>query len=220
MIVETNGFGMNMLFVGTHKNQSMGLPMTEAPLIVVGKDGNRFEDESKGYLAACRMMTEKNIPVANWIFDKKTFDKFRNSCLKPLFETEVVNKYNSIKELAKSEGINVESLEKTISKYNKDVVRGKDSFLGRTKLLQTIDTPPFYAFECGPKIYTSYSGIEIDSEGHVLDTRGKPIPGLYAAGDVTGTMVYQCNLGAGGISGLSTATVYGRITGSNAAKSL
>ena len=96
MIIETNGFGMNMLFVGTHKGQSMGLPMTEAPLIVVGKNGERFEDESKGYLAACHKMTERKIKLADWIFDEKTYQKFRNGCLKPMFETEVVNTYDTI----------------------------------------------------------------------------------------------------------------------------
>lgn len=219
MIVETNGFGMNMLFVGTHKGQSMGLPMTEAPLIVVSKKGQRFEDESKGYLAACHKMTEKGIKIANWVFDDKSYQQFKDTCLKPMFETEVVNKYDSIDALAKGEGIDVKALKETVERYNRDVAAGKDSVMGRTKLLQTIDKPPFYAFECGPKIYTSYSGIEIDREAHVLDTRGKVIPGLYAAGDVAGHIAYQCNLGGGGISGISMATVYGKVAGTNAAKS-
>ena len=219
MIIETNGFGMNMLFVGTHKGQSMGLPMTEAPLIVVSKKGERFEDESKGYLAACQKKKKKGIKLADWIFDEKTYQKFRNGCLKPMFETEVVNKYDSLEALAKGEGIDAQKLKQTIERYNSDVAKGKDSVLGRSKLLQTIDKPPFYAFECGPKIYTSYSGIEINREGQVMDTRGKPVEGLYAAGDVTGHLAYQCNLGGGGISGISMATVYGRIAGTNAAKS-
>ena len=136
-----------------------------------------------------------------------------------MFETEVVNKYDSIDALAKGEGIDVKALKETVERYNRDVAAGKDSVMGRTKLLQTIDKPPFYAFECGPKIYTSYSGIEIDREAHVLDTRGKVIPGLYAAGDVAGHIAYQCNLGGGGISGISMATVYGKVAGTNAAKS-
>ena len=218
MIVETNGFGMNMLFVGTHKGQSMGLPMTEAPLIVVDKKGLRFEDESKGYLAACHKMTEKGIKLADWVFDSKTYEAFKDGCLKPMFTTEVVNKYDSIEALAKGEKIDAAQLKATIEKYNADVAKGRDSVLGRKALLAAIDKPPFYAFECGPRIYTSYSGIEINAEGQVMDTRARPVPGLYAAGDVTGHLAYQCNLGGGGISGISMATVYGRITGANAAR--
>ncbi len=217
MIVETNGFGMNMLFVGTHKGQSMGLPMTEAPLIVVAKNGERFEDESKGYLAACHKMTELGIKLADWIFDEKTYQKFRGGCLKPMFETEVVNKYDTIEALAKGEGIDAKALKETIARYNSDVVKGKDGVLGRTRLLQTIDLAPYYAFECGPRIYTSYSGLEINRDAQVMDTRGKPIAGLFAAGDVTGHLAYQCNLGGGGVSGISMATVYGKTAGANAA---
>ena len=46
-----------------------------------------------------------------------------------------------------------------------------------------------------------------------MTTAGTPIPGLYAAGDVTGHLAYQAGLGGGGISGLVMATVYGRIAG-------
>lgn len=218
MIVETNGFGMNMLFVGTHKGQSMGLPLTEAPIIVVNKEGQRFQDESRGYLACTHKMVEKGYKVAYWIFDKKTSDKFRNGCLKPLFETEVVHEYPSLEALAKGEGISEKGLLTTISEYNEDVVKGKDRYFGRSKLLQQVSEGPFFAFEAEPRIYTSYSGLEINTKAQVMDTRGLAIPGLYAAGDVTGHLVYQANLGGGGISGLSMAAVYGRIAGAQAAK--
>ncbi len=217
-LIETNGFGMNMLFVGTHRGQSMGLPMTEAPLIVVNKQGKRFVDESRGYLAATHTMAEKKFPTADWVFDQKTVDAFRNGCLGPLFETEVVNKYDSIEALAEGEKIDVETLKKTVKQYNEDVAAGKDREFGRTKLLQTIDKGPFYAFECEPRIYTSYSGLQIDVNAHVVDAAGNPIPGLYAAGDVVGHLAYQCSLGGGGMSGISQATVYGRIAGAGAAK--
>ena len=51
-----------------------------------------------------------------------------------------------------------------------------------------------------------------------MTTAGTPIPGLHAAGDVTGHLAYQAGLGGGGISGLVMATVYGRIAGAEAAK--
>lgn len=213
LLIETNGFGMNMLFVGTHRGQSMGLPMTEAPLIVVNKKGERFVDESRGYLAATHMMVEKQFKTANWVFDAQTVEAYRDGCLKPLLETEVVKSYDSIEALAAGEKIDVSQLVKTIQQYNVDVRAGKDRVFGRTKLLQTIDKAPFYAFECGPRIYTSYSGLQIDTKARVLDTTGRPIAGLYAAGDVVGHLAYQCSLGGGGMSGISQATVYGRIAG-------
>lgn len=217
-ITETNGFGMNMLFVGTHKGQSMGLPLTEAPIIVVNKKGERFQDESRGYLACTHMMVQKGYKVAYWIFDQKTFDQFRNGCLKPLFETEVVHEYPSLTALAKGEGIEEPQLLKTVREYNEDVSKGKDRYFGRGKLLQTLDKGPYYAFEAEPRIYTSYSGLEINTKAQVINTRGEAIPGLYAVGDVTGHLAYQANLGGGGVSGLSCAAVYGKIAGKEAAR--
>ena len=56
VIVEHYGFGMNMLFVGTHSNVSIGQPLVEVPLIVVNKEGERFQDETRGYLAVNHKM--------------------------------------------------------------------------------------------------------------------------------------------------------------------
>lgn len=218
LLVEHNGFGMNMLFVGTGTDKSIGQPLIEVPLVIVNKAGTRFQDETKGYLAVNHMMVEKGYPTANWIFDKKSADAHRAGSLKLLFEQFKVKEYASLDELAKGEGIDAKALKQTIADYNADVAKGKDRVTGRTKLLQTIDTAPFYAFECEPRIYTSYSGLEIDTHARVLDTRRLPIPGLYAAGDVCGHLAYQANLGGGGISGIVMATVYGRIAGREAAK--
>lgn len=133
-------------------------------------------------------------------------------------EKQKVDKFDNLKDLAKAEGINYQNLEKTVKEYNEDVLKGKDRYQNRTKLLDTIDKGPYYAFECEPQIYTSYSGLEINKKAQVMTTAGTPIPGLYVAGDVTGHLAYQAGLGGGGISGLVMATVYGRIAGAEAAK--
>lgn len=220
LILETNGLGVNILFIGTHKGQSMGMPLMSTPVIVVNKKGLRVNDESKGYTGVVKQLIYDGDSLADWIFDKKVYDEFRNSQLKQLFDTEVVKSYPTIEALAKGEHIDAEGLKKTIAEYNEDVDKGKDRKFNRTVLLQKINEPPFYAFEAGPRYYTTYSGLEINEEGQVIDTRGKPIPGLYAAGDITGLMPIQTNLGQAGVSGLNIGATYGRITGKNAAKGL
>ncbi len=218
VLVEHYGFGMNMLFVGTHSNVSIGQPLVEVPLIVVNNEGQRFQDETKGYLAVNHKMVEKKYKLGYWILDSKSVEKYKDTSLKILFEKQKVNKYSSLRELAEGEKINFANLEKTIREYNEDVEKGTDRYQNRTKLLQTIDKGPFYAFECEPQIYTSYTGLEINKKAQVMTTAGKPIEGLYAAGDVTGHLAYQVGLGGGGISGIVMATVYGRIAGEQAAK--
>ena len=218
VIIEHYGFGMNMLFVGTHSNVSIGQPLVEVPLIIVNKNGQRFQDETRGYLAVNHKMVENKFKLAYWILDSKAVDKYKDTSLKIFFDKQKVDKFDNLKDLAKTEGINYQNLEKTVKEYNEDVLKGKDRYQNRTKLLDTIDKGPFYAFECEPQIYTSYSGLEINKKAQVMTTSGTPIPGLYAAGDVTGHLAYQAGLGGGGISGLVMATVYGRIAGAEAAK--
>ena len=218
VIVEHYGFGMNMLFVGTHSNVSIGQPLVEVPLIIVNKNGQRFQDETRGYLAVNHKMVENKFKLAYWILDSKAVEKYKDTSLKIFFEKQKVDKFDNLKDLAKAEGINYQNLEKTVKEYNEDVLKGKDRYQNRTKLLDTIDKGPYYAFECEPQIYTSYSGLEINKKAQVMTTAGTPIPGLYAAGDVTGHLAYQAGLGGGGISGLVMATVYGRIAGAEAAK--
>jgi tricarballylate dehydrogenase len=61
-------------------------------------------------------------------------------------------------------------------------------------------------------LYT-YTGLLINTKCQVLDTEHKPIPGLYAAGDISGRWDAIVGLGQGGMSGLSLATVTGRVAG-------
>lgn len=219
-IVVHSGFGMNMVSVGTQSNKSLGQPMVAVPLIVVNKQGERFTDETKGYLNANHIMVEKKWKKANWIFDSKTVKDFgENSSLKLLFNQEKIPSYSSLDELAKAQGIPPEALKETIEEYNKDVREGKDIF-GKKRLLATIEEGPFYTREVEPRIYTSYSGLEINTDAEVLDVRSKAIPGLYAAGDVVGVLTWQTGLAGGGLSTIAAAVVYGRIAGAEAAKRL
>ena len=77
-----------------------------------------------------------------------------------------------------------------------------------------MDTPPFvgYAVTCG--ITFTFGGLQIDGEAHVLDSRGSPIRGLYAAGELVGGLFWGNYAGG---SGLMAGSVFGRIAGRNAA---
>ena len=58
-------------------------------------------------------------------------------------------------------------------------------------------------------------GVEINEKAQVINTKGNPIPGLYAAGEVTGGIHGTNRLGG---NALADITVFGRIAGENAAK--
>ena len=78
-----------------------------------------------------------------------------------------------------------------------------------------IDTPPFvaYAVTCG--LTFSFCGLRIDTGGRVLDTAERPIPGLFAAGELVGGLFYFNYTGG---TGLMSGSVFGRIAGSFAAE--
>jgi tricarballylate dehydrogenase len=80
---------------------------------------------------------------------------------------------------------------------------------------QAISDGPFeaYAVTCG--ITFTFGGLKITTQGEVVDTEDRPIPGLYAAGELVGGIFYFNYPGG---SGLINGAVYGRIAGRNATK--
>ena len=78
-----------------------------------------------------------------------------------------------------------------------------------------IDTPPFeaYAITCG--ITFTFGGLRIDTDARVLDTAGRPVPGLFAAGELVGGLFYFNYPGG---TGLMSGSVFGRIAGVSATK--
>ena len=78
-----------------------------------------------------------------------------------------------------------------------------------------MDKPPFYASARMPTVHHTMGGVEINLNAQVLDADGKVIPGLYAAGEVTGGIHGKNRLGG---NALVDIHVFGRIAGAHAAK--
>ena len=69
-----------------------------------------------------------------------------------------------------------------------------------------------YGVTCG--ITFTYGGLKIDTTARVIDTTGRPMPGLYATGEIAGGFFFH-NYAAG--SGLMRGATFGRIAGRQAA---
>ncbi|MPN56428.1 Fumarate reductase flavoprotein subunit [bioreactor metagenome] len=78
-----------------------------------------------------------------------------------------------------------------------------------------IETAPFYACPAKPAVHHTMGGLQINTNAQVLSTSGNPIPGLYAAGEVTGGIHAGNRLGGNAIADIF---VFGRTAGENAAK--
>ena len=54
-----------------------------------------------------------------------------------------------------------------------------------------LDTPPYYAMEESGAFLATVGGLTVNEHSEVLDRNGNPIPGLYASGNVSGSMFYD-----------------------------
>ena len=93
--------------------------------------------------------------------------------------------------------------------------RTKGLAIDKTNWAMPLEKPPFEAYctTCG--VTFTFGGVRIDTDGKVLDTAQRPIPGLYAAGELVGGLFYFNYPGG---TGLVSGSVFGKIAGTSAAK--
>lgn len=195
--------------------------------IMVNSDGDRFVDEGEDlqvytYAKTGRKILEQPGRIAFQIFDQKTLPLLRSPYTK---SRPVVT--DSIEELAEALGIDTDRLRRTVDSFNKAVQDGQfDSSRRDGKHTQGIvpaksnwavplDSPPFHAYSAACGITFTYGGLRIDGHCRVVTMEGRPIPGLWAAGEITGGFFYH-NYPSG--SGLMRGAATGRIAGLSAAQ--
>lgn len=95
-------------------------------------------------------------------------------------------KADTLDDLANQMGVDADTLDATIHRYNGFVADQKDPDFGRECLPKQIKKAPFYAIQCVGMSVMSSAGVVTDETFNVVDTNGKAIPNLYAAGEVLG----------------------------------
>ena len=121
-------------------------------------------------------------------------------------------------QLAAAAGIHAEGLKGTVARYNADCEAGEDTafFKSPETGMRAIEEGPFYAVEVRPAIICwTGTGLRIDAEARVLRTDEHPIPGLFAAGELVGSLHGDRYIGGGGSFG--PCIVFGKLAGENAA---
>lgn len=200
--------------------------------IVVNEDCKRFHDEGEEYLFAC----SESIAYDTWrhqsqrsyfVTDKAVMDRFEGSWV---YETtdEPPEQSDTIAGLAEKLGLDPEKLEATVSEFNAacgpgewDPVKmdGKRT-LGITPPKSNWANPlaeaPFSGFPMTAHLSFTFGGLKTDTDGRVLSTNEVPIPGLYAAGEITGLFHHKHPPA----TSVLRANTYGRLVGTNVAKSL
>ncbi|QCP50358.1 FAD-dependent oxidoreductase [Trinickia violacea] len=138
----------------------------------------------------------------------------------------------TVVELAKKIALDPGKLQQVVAKMNEYARTGVDPEFGRGSTdydrsfgdatvkpnpnLGPIDQAPFYAIQINLGDLGTKGGLKADARARVLDTQGRPIPGLYAAGNASGSPFGNCYPGAGGTIG--PAMVFGYIAANDIAE--
>ncbi len=123
-------------------------------------------------------------------------------------------KGETVEELASAINVPAENLQKALDDFNAHVKSKEPDAFGRTLYSDPIDKGPFYAAARVPTVHHTMGGVKINKEAQVINAGGEIIPGLYAAGEVTGGIHGKNRLGG---NALADILVFGRIAGKNAA---
>lgn len=121
----------------------------------------------------------------------------------------------TLEELAEQIGMDPEVLVNTVNTYNSYVDAGVDPDFGKNVMALKIETGPFYATPHTPNVHHTMGGVQINTSAQVIDTNGNVIPGLFAAGEVTGGIHAGNRLGGNAVA---DALTFGRIAALTAVK--
>ena len=198
--------------------------------IWVNSSGLRFISETAPSKLADQTVLGQT-PATHWlIFDADGLRTLRirdavwlgNAAgIEPLKAAGLIRQADSIAALAEATGLPATALEETVQRWNASVVAGSDAEFSRftpaspDATARELRRAPFYAVQLFPMTRKSMGGLAIDADARVLDAAGRPVPGLYAAGEVTGVAGINGSYGGEGTF-LGPAVLLGRIAGRSA----
>lgn len=206
---------------GNPKNGELESAIAGRPLDTpyVNKNGFRFVDETGRRDEISHGILKQPDQVVYAVYDEKTLEqkKVRRDLLDIALQHGYAIKANTLDELAEKAGINKENFLKTIEQYNKATVAQDTKDLPVPKIVtgNTVDKAPFFAVPLTTTIHHTMGGIKINEKTQVLDRNGNVIPGLYAAGEVTGGIHGSNRLGRNALTDL---LVFGHIAGKEVTK--
>ena len=118
-------------------------------------------------------------------------------------------------ELGKAMGVDETAFAETMNTWNGYVEAKNDPDFGRTSFANPLNTAPYYAIKVTAGVHHTMGGLKINTNTEVLKADGSVIPGLFAAGEVTGGVHGANRLGGNAVADF---TVFGRIAGAAASK--
>ncbi len=202
-------------------SKSTGIMITEAVLgngaILINRTGRRFVNEMETRDIVSSAILKGPGKTAFILFDQTVRDSLK--AIENYAQKGLLTEGKSLKELAENLKINENQFFNTISQYNKYVGQGRDEDFNRTAkaMAHKLEKAPFYAIEVAPAIHHTMGGLKINTDAQVLNTSGIAIPGLYAAGEVTGGVHGAERLGGNAVADVC---IFGKVAADSALKQI
>ena len=171
--------------------------------ILVAKNGKRVISETASNNAIKNVELKQPDATLYILMDQPTFDAFAQGLyIGGITKAEVQAwlakdgkgtprfvKADTIEAAAAKLGLDAANLKKEAARYNGFVKSGKDADFNRPAKFMTkavLDKGPYYIIEQQPRFATTMGGVVTNDAFNVLDVNGKPIKGLFAAGELVG----------------------------------
>lgn len=197
--------------------------IVESTNIYVNKLGNRFVNEQgrRDVLAKAALAQPDHIFYI--IGTEQTLLKDKEGrgpygiLISDLLKQKKAFKADTLEELAKKVGMDPANLKRTVEKWNEFCKTQKGDEFGRMSCEDGNKLPggPYYASLMTPSVHHTMGGLTIDKDTRVLNKAGKPIPGLFAAGEITGGIHGTNRVGCNAVP---DALIYGTIAGREVGK--
>ncbi|MBQ6565972.1 MAG: flavocytochrome c [Treponema sp.] len=197
---------------------SNGLMITEAVrgngAIMVNREGKRFGNEMATRDVMSADVLAQTGKTAYLLFDQSVRESLK--AIEGYAKKGLLTEGATPAELAGKLGMDAAALTATINTYNGYQKSGSgDPDFGRkaNEMPRALDKGPYYAVEVGPAIHHTMGGIKINTKAQVINKSGGVVPGLFAAGEVTGGVHGGNRLGGNAVADIC---VYGKIAGDSA----
>ncbi|MGW9131940.1 FAD-binding protein [Streptomyces sp. NPDC055681] len=200
------------------------------PMVIVNMEGKRFTNESAPYVNFVHAQLDGEYVPVYEIFDAKARKRYQFAGNLPgkdfpesWYGTGLVTKAATLAELANRIGIPADNLTATVERFNRFARAGRDEDFGRgdsaydhyygdptlpNPVLDTIDGGPYYAVRIEAGDLGTKGGLVTDADGRVLNPDGSVIDGLYAAGNVSASVMGNEYAGAGATIGPAMVFAY------------
>jgi 3-oxosteroid 1-dehydrogenase len=212
---------------------TLGMARQRPGAILVDAAGQRFANEPNSKMEVGKAMyarDRQSRAVPCWLILDDGYRR-RYAHIKGLpgrfpkswFERGVLKKGETLDELARQCDIDPRGLRDTVERFNRNARNGGDPEFGRGQsafnkhngdpgyklnpALGPLDRPPFYGTQVIPADIGTCGGLVTNEHAQVLDEKDQPIPGLYAAGNTTATVMGRHYLGPG--ASISDSMVFG-----------